>query len=153
MSLPHSTPVICKSVQPFTLDDLDGVGWLPDGAYHTLAMILPRSTVWTGRVQGEVVAVCGLTKINDYCCEAWTYLHKEAVLHPFWLHRATMRILENDVGASEYRRVQSYADDTAQAACRWLERLGFHVESLCPLMGDRGQTLRRYVWFPGGHRG
>ena len=72
MSLPHSTQVTTKTVTPFKLDDLNGIDWLPDGAYMDLSSILARSTIWTGRVNGHVVAICGLTKLNGHTAEAWT---------------------------------------------------------------------------------
>lgn len=152
MSLPHSTQVTTKTVTPFKLDDLNGIDWLPDGAYMDLSSILARSTIWTGRVNGHVVAICGLTKLNGHTAEAWTYLHREALLYPYWLHRATKRILHNFAGAYDMLRVQAMAVDQADAACRWLEHLGFAVECLCPLMGHHGETMRRYVWFPKGER-
>ena len=144
--------VTTKTVAPFTLDDLSGVEWLPAGAYMDLSAILHRSVVWTGRIEGRVVAVCGLTKLNGHTAEAWTYLHREALLHPFWLHRATKRIVRDYAGAYDMLRIQAMAEDKAAAACRWLECLGFTVEGVCPLMGHEKQTMRRYVWFPKGER-
>ena len=142
-----------KTVEPFQLRDLAGVTWLPIEAAATLGTILPSSAIWTGRVNGKVVAICGVTTLYSHHAEAWSYLHTSALPYKYWLHRAVSRVLHRYVLEANLWRVQAVADITNEAAGRWLERLGVEQESVMPLYGPQGETMSRYVLFPRGLHG
>ena len=147
------TQATLKSVQDFHLQDLQGVTRLPPEAAATLGAILSHSAIWTGRVNGRVVAICGVTTLYGHHGEAWSYLHTSALPYKYWLHREVSRILHRYVREANLWRVQAVADTANQAAGRWLEHLGFVLESVMPLYGPQGETMTRYVLFPRGVHG
>ena len=133
--------------------DLNGCAWMPPEAWTVLPRILPQSAIWTGRINGQVVCIAGLTTIFPHLAEAWTYLHPDAVAHRFWLHRRVSRTLHSYVEASELWRVQAVAETDKPAAKAWLEKLKFKAESVMPMAGPLGESMTRYVWFPRGING
>lgn len=135
------------------MQDLAGVTWLPVEAAATLVTILPSSAIWTGRVNGRVVAICGVTTLYSHHAEAWSYLHHSALPYKYWLHREVSRILHRYVRDANLWRVQAVAETANEAAGRWLEHLGFVLESVMPLYGPQGETMTRYVLFPRGVHG
>jgi hypothetical protein len=147
------TQAICKQVSKFEMADLNGCTWLPQEAWGVLARILPQSAIWTGRIDGRVVCIAGLTHIFPHLAEAWTYLHPDALPHRFWLHRRVARTLRSYVETSELWRVQAVAQSNHPAALEWLEKLKFKQESVMPMAGPLGESMTRYVWFPRGING
>jgi hypothetical protein len=144
------TPAICKSVTTFAMPDCDGADWLPIEAWEILPKIIPKSMIWTGRLNEQVVAICGITAVHPHLAEVWSYLHPDARAHRFWLHRSVKRILRVVVANSEFWRVQAVCYSTNLDAHVWLRRLGFQRESHMPFYGPKGELMTRYVWFPRG---
>ena len=118
-----------------------------------MTRIGPQSGIWTGRINGEIVAVCGVTALQPHLAEAWTFLHPDALRRPVWLFRATKEILQTYVQACGFWRVQALANATEPGAQNWLRISGFTEESRMPLAGPTGETVIRYVWFPKGMGG
>lgn len=142
-----------NSVRAFSLEDVASAPWLPAEALAVLAHLKLQSGIWTGRMNGEIVAVCGVTQLNEYVAEAWTFLHPTALTAPYWLFRATKSILACYVDACGFWRVQALVEETQRPAQNWIEHLGFDLESRMPLAGPKGETVLRYVWFPKGLNG
>ncbi len=115
--------------------------------------LLPVSAMWTGRIEGQIVAFTGITQIHPHLAEAWSYLHADALAHRFWLHRETLRHIRETAAKYNFWRVQVLCYTGHEAAERWLERLGFTEESVMPFFGPGGETMTRYVWFPRGLNG
>lgn len=150
-----STPAISnKFVTEFRIQDVDHAPWLPANAKPLLEKILGQSAIWTGWVDGKVVAVCGITLVHPHYGHCWTYLHPDALTHRYWLHRRTKRILQNYVRASELFRVDAVCLASHVEASVWLDRLGLKRES-GPMRyyGPQGETMVRHVWFPRGING
>ena len=142
---------ICKkTVTRFELADLDGLTWLPMEAGPLLEKLVSKSAIWTGRVDGQVVAICGITMMQEHAAKAWSYLHPDVRAHRYWLHRRVKRILRQVVAASEFWRVEADCYTTHAAAHIWLTRLGFQREGEMPLSGPKGEGMTRYAWFPRG---
>lgn len=135
-----------KTVLPFQMADLDGLEWVPDDLRVHMRLLLGKTHAWTGRINGRIVAVAGITDLHDGVGEAWSYLTDEALYAPLWLHKAVKG--EIDRLAPVYRRLQASTPQGFLAGCLWLERLGFHVETFSRLAGPQGETMARYVRFP-----
>lgn len=134
------------AVTPLVLDHLLDVPWLPAETHDLLSFVAPHSQSWVGWQGDQVIAVGGVATVYAGVGEAWTYLCPTIDQHGMFLHRAVKSRL--DLIKGQFRRVQSFAREDHAAACRWLERLGFHLESRMPLSGPNGETMCRYVCFP-----
>jgi hypothetical protein len=110
-------------------------------------MLLGRTHAWTGRIDARIVAIAGITDLHEGVGEAWSYLNDEALYSPKWLHKAVKTEIERL--APGYRRLQAETAQSFLAGCLWLENLGFHVETFSRLAGPNGETMAKYVWFPG----
>jgi hypothetical protein len=135
------------TVKRFAWADLNQETWLPDGALTALQAVEYKSEIWTGWDGPRLVAVFGYTQIFPHLAEVWSYLHPQATQYPVTMCRTALRMLHK---LQRYRRVQAAALDNQSSHGQWLEWLGFSVESIMPLSGPRGETMRRYVWFPQG---
>ena len=140
----------CKTVTRFEVDDLEACAWLSPDMRCQIRRLVLCSAMWTGRVDGQVVAICGITEIHPHYAKAWSYLTRDAVAHRIWLHRATKRILHNWIRASEYWRVEADCLVTNLPAHNWLRHLGFQREGELPLAGQMGEGMTRYAMFPRG---
>lgn len=142
-----------KYVTEFRVEDLAHAPWLPVDAPAMLDKLRPTSAIWTGWIDGTVVAICGITTIHPHYAKCWTYLHDDVRKHRVWLHRTVKRILHNYVRASEFWRVDAECYETHLAAGIWLDRLGLKAEGRMPFYGPQGETMVRHAWYPRGLHG
>lgn len=148
-----STQAISKTVWPYDVRDAADAPWLPANAADLMAKLLPMSAMWTGRINGEIVAFTGITTIHPHLAEVWSYLHPDALKHRFWLHKQTCTYLRRTVKERNFWRVQVLTYAGHEAAERWVKKLGFTCEAEMPYFGPNGETMTRFVWLPRGING
>ena len=78
----------------------------------------------TGLVDGEVVAVGGISYLPDATYAAFLMADDKARKYPIALHKAGLRVLE-EARRLGIRRLVTNKDTHIEAAERWLRRLGF----------------------------
>lgn len=135
-----------KTVTRTTDADLDEAAYIPLDQRRHLRVLLPLSLAWTGRIDGVIVAIAGVTEIHPGHGEVWSYLTPRARDASIWLSYAVARRFRRF--RPQYFRLQASTDEHDRVACRWLEWLGFHVETRRRLAGAQRQTILGYVCFP-----
>lgn len=75
----------------------------------------------------------------------WALLSDEARARPMALHRATLRGIAKLKEMPHLRQIVAHADAEHTDGRRWLERLGFQAEGLCPDYLGLGRDFVRYV--------
>jgi hypothetical protein len=142
-----------KFITEFCLEDLDHAPWLPMDAGAMLERLLGKSAIWSGWIDGRLLAIAGITTIHPHYAKCWTYLHPDVRKHRYWLHRNTRRILWNYCRAQEFWRVDAECYETHVEAGIWLDRLGLKAEGRMPFYGPQGETMVRHAWYPRGLNG
>ncbi len=85
-----------------------------------------RIRAMTAHVDGEPVAIGGLAYLPDNTVIAFLEGYDAVKRFPLSIHKAVRRGLE-DARRRGVRRIVSIADESVEAAPRWLERFGFRV--------------------------
>ncbi len=96
-----------------------------------------RIKAFTGRVEGKIVAIGGLTFMPDGTAVAFLEADDEARKNPVALHKAGLRVMR-EAHAAGYRIVTALVDSGIEAAPRWLKRLGFEPQNI------EGETV--FTW-------
>jgi hypothetical protein len=85
-------------------------------------------------ISGErVIACAGVTEIWENRAVAWSLISKDAGRHMLSIHRPIAGFLL----ASKYRRIEAWVDEGFEPGMRWLEILGFTLETPSPMRGFR----------------
>jgi hypothetical protein len=142
-----------KFITEFRIEDVDHARWLPCDASTMLEKLNSKSAIWTGWVNGQVLAICGITTVHPHYAKCWTYLHPDVRKHRYWLHRSVKKILHNYVRANAFFRVDAECYETHVEAGIWLDRLGLKAEGRMPFYGPQGETMIRHAWYPRGLHG
>jgi RimJ/RimL family protein N-acetyltransferase len=103
---------------------------------------------FTGWWHGHILACAGLMMPWPHLASAWAVLTPEGRRHPVMVHRTVRRFLDALAAAHQLRRIEAIAIEQDPRARRWLERLGFAIESRRPLWGPQGEAGINYVRFP-----
>lgn len=84
-------------------------------------------------VDGNVIACAGVAEVWKGRAVAWAFVSKNAGCHMVGIHKAVAGFLS----ASKFRRVEAWVDDGFEPGMRWLELLGFTLETPLPMRGFR----------------
>lgn len=88
---------------------------------------------FTGMVDGRVVACAGCSEVWQGRAVAWALLSKDASKHMMVLHRAVHGYLK----AAQFRRIEAWVDEGFKPGERWLQMMGFRLETPEPMQGFR----------------
>lgn len=98
------------------------------------ALSLERSgQAFTALFGDRVIACAGLTEIWPNRAVAWSLLSKNAGRHMLCIHRLAAGFLKT----SKYRRIEAWVDEGFMPGMRWLDLLGFTLETPVPMRGFR----------------
>jgi hypothetical protein len=89
------------------------------------AKMLEGTWSFTAMVDGDPIAVCGITELWTNRAMVWSFLGQQAGPHFFALTKACKRVMD----LSPYRRLEAEADCEFAPAHRWLRILGFEMEA------------------------
>lgn len=93
----------------------------------------------TGRVDGEVRGIGGITMLPDGTCAVFLEASEEDCRkYPVTLHREALKFLAA-AKARGIRKLVAQVDSSREAAIRWLERLGFEYAGMVD-----GEVV--YIW-------
>lgn len=81
----------------------------------------------------RIIACAGCVEIWDNRAMAWALVSKDAGRHMLGVHRAVSGFLM----AAKWRRVEAYVDVGFGAGMRWMDMLGFRLESPEPMRSFR----------------
>lgn len=136
-------------VRVFHLDDLNHIE-LQDSQTHLRSLFPDQvalgafSSGYTAVQNDTIMACAGVFERSGYMPILWCLISRHASGHFIAIHRVACRMLEH----WKYTELFALADALFSPACRWLEMLGFRLESS---EGDRyvsgpdGRNYRLYV--------
>lgn len=81
----------------------------------------------------NVIACSGVTEVWTGRAVAWALISKDAGRHMVGIHKAVAGYLS----AAKYRRIEAWVDEGFEPGMRWLELLGFTLETPSPMRGFR----------------
>lgn len=97
--------------------------------------ICQQSIGKAGRLDGVIIAICGITRITDYLGEAWAYFSPDL---PKGSIRVIKEIKKFIQGHKHIRRIQCTVDVYNTKAIKFAEVLGFKPESILQSYGQDG---------------
>lgn len=109
---------------------------------HSLAVAGPCYSAVSGM---DVIACAGIVEFWTGRAMVWSLLSAEMPRYKKSIHAAVYRFLKG----YRVRRLECVVDPRHEAAKRWAERLGFHVERLMPLYTPNGEDQLMYVRLEG----
>lgn len=98
-------------------------------------MICKQSTGRAGRLDGVIIAICGITKVTEYMGEGWAYFAEDLPKGSKSVIREIKKFIESQ---KQYRRIQCTVDVHNTKAVRFAEVLGFKPESILRSYGPEG---------------
>lgn len=131
----HLDALIAGSVQPA---QRRSVSHVPAGIGKVYEMPGLALTALDG---DHVLMVGGVLPLTLRMGSLWAVLAEDAGAHMLRLHRGTLRFLE----IGKWRRLEATVEVGFGAGCRWLELLGFTLESPRVSYGDNGEDHLAYV--------
>lgn len=106
-----------------------GVGLLPSCALYKAVVTAEKS--WVIEVDGRIVGVFGITPYGDGTGNPWLLGTEEMITIPKKFLRTSKRIVEEMQNMYSY--LWNWVAECNEAACRWLEFLGFKIDYTLPL--------------------
>ena len=89
----------------------------------------------TGRLDGVIIGICGLTKVTDYMSEGWAYFSESLPK----MSLSVVREIRKFINAQKHiRRIQCTVDVYNTKAVKFAEALGFKPESILKSYGPEG---------------
>jgi len=111
-----------------------------------------RGLAWTGRVNGEVLAIGGVARLWPGVGEGWMLTSDHVPRHARDFHRTVKGLLELAKTSMQLHRLQATvrwaSDDQAgnRIRLRWARALGFESEGLMLHYGANGDHWLRVAW-------
>jgi hypothetical protein len=96
---------------------------------------------FTGMDGDEIVGCSGVVKQWDNRATAWALLSGNAGKNFASIHKAVKRFLD----ATDFRRIEAYADADFDAGNRWLQMLGFEREGYMRQFSPIGKDAILYA--------
>ena len=96
-------------------------------------MIEQAGQSFTAIKDGRVLACSGVAEVWTGRAVAWALISKDAGRAMVSIHRAVSGYLY----ASKYRRIEAWVDEGFIPGMRWLDMLGFKLETPLPMQGFR----------------
>jgi RimJ/RimL family protein N-acetyltransferase len=98
-------------------------------------IICNQSVGKTGRLDGVIIGICGITKVTDYLGEGWAYF---SPILPKARKSVVKAIREFLNSQKHIRRIQCTVDVYNHKAIRFAKVLGFKPESILQSYGPEG---------------
>lgn len=98
-------------------------------------MICQQSIGRAGRLDGVIIAICGITRVADYLGEGWAYFSPELPKAPIKVIKEIKKFIQ---GQKHMRRIQCTVDIYNTKAIRFAEALGFKPEGILQSYGPDG---------------
>lgn len=103
-----------------------------DDADYARALAIPGNS-FTALDGDRVIACSGCVEVWDNRAMAWALVSQDAGRHMLGVHRAVHGFLM----AAKWRRVEAYVDAGFDAGMRWMDLLGFQLETPEPMRAFR----------------
>lgn len=96
----------------------------------------------TALYKGEPFAMAGLNIMWTGTAEAWALFAPGFSKHGVFIHRTAIRMLNIWAIDHKLKRIQAAADQNHEAACVWLDALGFNYEAPMPYYFNNRTFIR-----------
>lgn len=124
----HFDEIVAQESQTYFRDLLKAN---PEYKYATCQQSVGR----TGRLDGDIIAICGIIKIADYLGEGWAYFSPKINKVPLTLVKEIKKFLQ---GQKHMRRIQCTVDVHNYKAIKFAKALGFKFEGILRSYGPEG---------------
>lgn len=98
-------------------------------------MICKQSIGRAGRLDGDIIAVCGITQVTEYLGEGWAYFSDDLPKGAISVIKAIKEFIN---AQKQFRRIQCTVDVYNTKAVRFAETLGFKPEGILRCYGPDG---------------
>lgn len=98
-------------------------------------VICKQSIGRAGRLDGDIIAVCGITRVTEYLGEGWAYFSDDLPKGAISVIREIKKFINDQ---KQFRRIQCTVDIYNTKAIRFAEVLGFKFESILQSYGPEG---------------
>lgn len=105
-----------------------------------LSVLVPDGLVWTGEVDGDVLAIGGLEPIWKDRAVAFMFVSINAGPHFKAIHKAVIDFLDN----APFKRIEAYVDVGFTEGSRWMNMLGFGLEGYMRAFRPDGADMLLY---------
>jgi hypothetical protein len=112
------------------LADYGGQEWVKAFAIGDYVERFTSGPAFSGAVKGDIIGAAGVGRSDNRRGFAWAVLSNKARLHAAGVHRAVKRFLASQ---TEFDRIEAYVDPEFTLAVRWVEALGFELETPKPM--------------------
>lgn len=97
--------------------------------------IYKQSSGQTGRLDGVIIGICGITRLASYMGEGWAYFSEDLYKGQIKVIKAIKAFIDSQ---KQYRRIQCTVDVYNHKAIRFAEVLGFKPEGILQSYGPDG---------------
>lgn len=97
--------------------------------------IYKQSSGQAGRLDGVIIAVCGITKLTSYMGEGWAYFSEDLCKGKIQVIKAIKAFIDSQ---KQYRRIHCTVDVYNHKAIRFAKVLGFKPEGILQSYGPEG---------------
>jgi hypothetical protein len=125
--------MILLPFKPHHLDELADYGgqdWVKAFCLDTHIAKFMEGPCFSGAVRGEIVGSAGIGISEGRRGFAWAVLASGARRHAAGIHRAAKRFLTSQ---TQFDRIEAYVDPEFALAIRWVNALGFDLETPEPM--------------------
>lgn len=112
-----------------------------------LGMGLPY-LLFTAFIEEKIIAIAGVIRMWEGVAEAMSTMAPEAEKYMKSIHRKSKEIIIQAIKDWKLRRVQTVVNVNSEKGRKWVEALGFKIESTMSKYGLNGEDILRYVMFP-----
>ena len=124
--------------------DEQGIAWMTMEDHDT---IFRRGPGFTLRVNGRIVLAAGIVQLWAGRGEAWMLTTQQVLRYPKLCLKLVRQYFRSICLGMQFRRIEATTGADYAIGRRWLEHLGFRLESEMPKFGLAGETYVRYVYF------
>lgn len=104
--------------------------------------IYRQSSGQAGRLDGVIIAVCGITKLASYMGEGWAYFSEDLPKGKIQVIKAIKAFIDSQ---KQYRRIQCTVDVYNHKAIRFAKCLGFKPEGILQSYGPEGHDYMMFT--------
>lgn len=115
------------------LADYGGQEWVRGFCLEEHMSRFTSGPAFSGAVKGEIIGAAGVGRSDGRRGFAWAVLSSKAREHAIGVHRAAKRFLRSDACSDMFNRIEAYVDPDFTLAVKWVETLGFELETPKPM--------------------
>lgn len=137
---------ICENLREADREEVFATNWGNDPARLAAITFSLGSFQWVAELDGKPVASIGAHPVWPGVWQVWAFGTDDFMKVVRTLTKHVKRFMWPALENTDAHRIQCFAMQSHEQACRWLEFLGAHPETVMENFGRDKQPFVLYVW-------